>query len=135
MNILFRIHSDTRWLLVFVGMIALVKFSIGWLTKGKFQKFDRILTSAFSGLIDLQALLGLIFLLWNGVAGAGFPLYRIGHGVLMGVAAIVAHLPMRWKKTEDNERFRNSFLTVIVVGLIVFIGVFILPGGMVRWSF
>ena len=128
MNILFRIHSDTRWLVVLVGVVALVKFLIGWLGKGKFQKFDRILTSAFSGLIDLQALLGIVFLSWSCVAGAGFPRQRLEHAFIMIVAAVVAHLPARWKSLGDTKRFRNSFLAVLGVAALIFVGVVLLPG-------
>ena len=91
MDILFRIHSDTRWLIVLVGVVALAKFLIGWLGKGKFQKFDRILTSAFSGLVDLQVLLGLIFLIWSGIAGAGFPGW--GHAVVSAGLTIAIAVP------------------------------------------
>ena len=135
MDILFRIHSELRWLIVLVGVVALVKFLIGWLGKGKFQSFDRILTSAFSGLVDLQVLLGLIFLIWSGIAGAGFPGYRLEHAFTMIIAAVVAHLPSRWKGLGDTKRFRNSFLAFLVVGVLIFMGVALLPGGMVRWHF
>jgi hypothetical protein len=135
MDILFRIHSDTRWLVVLVGVVALVKFLIGWLGKGKFQKFDRILTSAFSGLVDLQVLLGLVFLIWSGLAGVGFPRQRLEHAFIMIIAAVVAHLPSRWKSLGDTKRFRNSFLAVLGVGVLIFLGVVLLPGGMVRWQF
>jgi hypothetical protein len=134
MNILFRIHSDTRWLVVLVGAVALVKFLIGWLGKGKFQKFDRILTSAFSGLVDLQVLLGLVFLIWSGLAGVGFPHQRLEHAFIMIVAAVVAHLPSRWKSLADTTRFRNSFLAVLGVAVLIFLGVVLLPGGMARWQ-
>ena len=133
MGILLQIHSDVRWLIVLVGVIALVKFLIGWLSKGKFQKFDRILTSAFSGLVDLQVLLGLIFLIWSGVAGASFPRQRLEHAFIMILAAVVAHLPARWKSLGDTQRFRNSFLALLVVGVLIYLGVALLPG--VRWQF
>jgi hypothetical protein len=131
-NVLLSIHSIVRWVVVVVGLIALVKFAIGWLRNGRFTGMDRGLTSGFSGLVDLQTLLGIVFLLWSGLAGAGFPMYRIEHATTMIIAAVVAHLPMRWQNAPDKIRFRNSFLAVLVTAVLIFAGVAVLPGGWTR---
>lgn len=131
MNVLLDIHSIVRWFIVVVGLIALVKFAIGWLRNGRFADMDRGLTSGFSGLIDLQTTLGIIFLLWSGLAGAGFPMHRIEHATTMIIAAVVAHLPARWKNAPDKVRFRNSFVVVLLTAVLIFAGVAVLPGG---WS-
>ena len=127
MPTLLTIHSYVRWLIVIVAIIAAVKFAIGWLRGGAFKAMDRGLSSGFSGLIDLQVTLGLIYLIWNGLAFEGFPLFRIEHAVTMIIAAAVAHLPARWKNAEDKLRFRNSFFIVLDVLIIIFIGVALLP--------
>lgn len=132
MNILLSIHSIVRWLIVAVGVIALVKFAIGWLGNGRFSGMDRGLTSGFSGLIDLQATLGLVFLLWSGFAGDGFPMYRIEHAITMILVVVVAHLPARWKKSPDKIRFRNSLAVVVGTAVLIFAGVASLPGGWTR---
>ncbi len=129
MSILLTIHSYLRWLILIVALIAIIKFALGWRRGSAFQGMDRGLSSGFSGLMDLQATLGLILLVWSGVAGGGFPMYRIEHGVIMIVAAAVAHLPARWKDAEDKRRFRNSLFIVLDVLILVFIGVTVLPGG------
>jgi hypothetical protein len=124
MNILLMIHSILRWVIVLVGVGALVKLGIGWLQGQKFGKMDNGLVKGFSGLMDLQMLLGLIYLIWNGVATpVGFPMPRIEHATTLIVAVIVAHLPARWKKAEDKVRFRNSFLAVLVAMLLIGAGV------------
>ncbi|MFQ5435089.1 MAG: hypothetical protein ACE5FD_09455, partial [Anaerolineae bacterium] len=92
----------------------------------------RGLTSGFSGLIDLQATLGLVFLLWSGFTGDGFPMYRIEHAITMIVAVVVAHLPARWKKSPDKIRFRNSLAVVVGTAVLIFAGVASLPGGWTR---
>ena len=127
MSILLMIHSLVRWLIVIVAVIAAVKFAFGWLRGGAFKAMDRGLSSGFSGLIDLQVTLGLIYLIWNGLAVEGFPMFRIEHAVTMIIAAVVAHLPARWKNAEDKLRFRNSFFIVLDVLIIIFIGVALLP--------
>jgi hypothetical protein len=131
MSILLMIHSILRWVIVIVGVVAIVKFALGWLRGGTFKGMDRGLASGFSGLVDLQTTLGIIYLIWNGLAGPGFPRFRIEHGVVMIIAAFVGHLSARWKNADDKTRFRNSMLIVIDVLIIIFIGVAFLPGG---WS-
>ena len=132
MNILFMAHSGLRYLILLVAAIAVVKFAIGWLQGSEFKGMDRGLTSAFSGLMDLQVTLGLIFLLWDGITVRGFPLFRIEHAVVMIIAAVVAHLPMRWKNTESKRRFRNTLFAVIGSILLVIVGLTMLPGGLSR---
>ena len=51
MEILLTLHSWTRWLIVVVGVIAFVKFLIGWLRKSSFQPMDRGLMSGFVGFL------------------------------------------------------------------------------------
>ncbi len=91
-----------------LAVIIIVKFAISWAANSLFKAMDRGLTSAFSGLMDLQVTLGLIYLIWNGIAVAGFPTYRILHGVTMIIAAAVAHLPSRFKNLNDKLRFQYS---------------------------
>jgi hypothetical protein len=127
MSFLLVTHSHLRWLILIVALVAVLKFAWGWLRGGTFQRLDRILASSFSGLMDLQALLGFILLIWNGVIG-GFPMFRIEHTVTMIVAAVVAHLHVLWKNADDKKRFRNSMFIIIDTLIIVYIGVARLPG-------
>lgn len=114
-----------------MGAIAIIKFALGWLRGGAFKGMDRSLASAFSGIVDLQAALGLIYLVGDGVAKTGFPMFRIEHAVTMIIAAFVGHLSARWKNADDKTRFRNSLIIVADVLIIIFVGVARLPGG---WS-
>ncbi|MCP4428879.1 MAG: hypothetical protein GY803_30720 [Chloroflexi bacterium] len=132
MEILLSIHSILRWIVVGVGLLALAKFLIGWLGNGRFSGMDRGLSSGFSGLIDLQATLGLAILLVSGFGDVGFPRHRIDHAVTMIIAAIVAHLSARWKNAPDKIRFRNSFVVVLVTAVLIFAGVASLPSGWTR---
>jgi hypothetical protein len=129
MNLLFIAHSHLRWLVLFVAILAVVKFAVGWLRGGEFKGMDRGLAAGFSGVLDLQVTLGLILFIWMGAAGAGFPVYRIEHAVTMIAAAVVAHLPARWRNAADDVRFRNTLLCVLGALLLVYVGVARLPGG------
>ena len=118
MTLLLTTHSFMRWLILIVAFVAIIKFALGWWRGEKFKSMDRGLASGFSGLMDLQATIGLVFLVWSGLAGAGFP---------MAIAAVVGHLSARWKNAEDKIRFRNSLFIVLDVLILVFIGVMRLP--------
>ena len=131
MNILLVLHSYLRWLIVLVAVVAIVKFTFGWLRGGAFKGMDRGLSSGFSGLLDLQATLGLILMIWTGLAGVGFPMFRIEHATTMIIAAVVAHLPARWKNATDSIRFRNTLFCILGALLLIYVGVMRLPGG---WS-
>jgi hypothetical protein len=129
MNILLIGHSHLRWLVLLVAVLAVVKFAVGWLRGSEFKGMDRGLAAGFSGAMDVQATLGLILFIWMGVAGMGFPMYRIEHAVTMIIAAVVAHLPARWKNAADNIRFRNTLFCILGALLLVYVGVMRLPGG------
>jgi hypothetical protein len=132
MQTLLLIHSYLRWLILLVAVIAVIKFALGWLRGGvAFKGMDRGLASGFSGLVDLQVTIGLILMLWTGFAGVGFPMFRIEHATTMIVAAVVAHLPARWKNAGDQIRFRNTLFCALGTLLLIYLGVMSLPGG---WS-
>jgi len=128
MGFLLMLHSLVRWVIVFVGLFALVKFLVGWVRKSEFTKKDRRLSAGFSGLIDLQVTLGFIFFIWNGML-VGFPMFRIEHMVIMLLAAVVAHLPSFMKKAEN--KFAVAFFAVLGALVLIIMGVALLPGG---WS-
>ena len=130
MAILLEIHSILRWIIVSVAIIAIVKFLIGWVRKSEFDKIDRGLSAGFSGLVDLQVTLGLLYFLITGFGGTGFPMFRIEHTVTMLIAAAVAHAPAMFKKRSWNK-YAVSFFSVIGALLIIYVGVARLPGG---WS-
>ena len=128
-TILLHTHSGIRWLLVLAAIIALGLFGYSWLAKKPFPKQGKMLTASYSGLLDLQALIGLIFMLWTGFTGSGFPRFRIEHMTIMILAAVVAHLPSRWIKSEKDNLSRNIFLAILASLVLIYVGVALLPGG------
>ena len=132
MNILLMAHSGIRWLVLLIAVIAIVKFLIGWLQGSQFKGMDRGLMAGFNGLMDLQMTLGIILLIWSGVSGVGFPLFRILHGLIMIAAAVVAHMSARWKNADDITRFRNNLFLIAGSLILILIGISILPGGLSR---
>jgi hypothetical protein len=132
MNILLMAHSGLRWLVIVVAAVAIIEYLIGWLRRAQFRGMDRGFMAAFSGLMDLQATLGIILLLWSGFTGAGFPGFRLLHGLIMIIAAVVAHMSVRWKNADDTTRFRNNLFIILASLILVLIGIAVLPGGLSR---
>ena len=132
MNILLMAHSGLRWLVIVVAAVAIIEYLIGWLRRAQFRGMDRGFMAAFSGLMDLQATLGIILLLWSGFTGAGFPGFRLLHGLIMIIAAVVAHMSVRWKDADDTTRFRNNLFIILASLILVLIGIAVLPGGLSR---
>lgn len=132
MEFLLTIHSVLRWIIIVVAVLAVVKFAIGWATNASFKGMDRGLAAGFSGLLDMQVLLGLIFFLWSGFNGAGFPGYRWEHMVTMIIAAALGHVPSRLKALGDKQRFFYSVVAILGALALVYVGVMRLPGGWTR---
>lgn len=130
MNVVLTLHSTVRWLILVIALIALVKFAMGWLQKQEFKAMDRGLMSGFTGLIDLQLLMGFILLFG---LGGGFPRQRMEHAVTMIIVMIIAHLPARWRKSpDDNLKFRNNLAVIVVTLVLIVAGISVLPGN--RWT-
>lgn len=129
MSFVLTLHSLVRWLILVIALIALVKFAMGWLQKQEFKAMDRGLMSGFTGLIDLQLLLGFILLLGDGI---GVTRHRMEHATTMIIVMIIAHLPMRWRNNPDDTiKFRNNLAVIVVTLLLIVAGIFVLPGN--RW--
>jgi hypothetical protein len=127
MDFVLSLHSIVRWLVVGISLTCLVVFALVWLGQVKNEKLDRILMSIFTGLVDVQVLLGIILIIGLGVVG-----YRIEHGVTMIIAAVVGHISIRWRKAVPQIRARNNLILIVVVLALIFMGVARLPGGWAR---
>ena len=127
MEILPMLHSLVRWVIIVVALIAIIKFTISWAGTGAFKGMDRGLASGFSGLMDLQVLLGLVYFIWNGIAVTGFPLYRIEHMITMIIATGLSHVSARLKNLNDKLRFQYSLFIILGTLVLVFIGISFLP--------
>ncbi len=128
MDIILTLHSLVRWIIVIVAVIAIIKFAVSWAQRASVAPMDRGLMSGFTGLLDLQALLGLLFLIGLIVSG-GVRTYDIEHVITMIVAVGVAHSSMRWRRETGPLALRNNLFIVIAVLVIIFIGIFWLPQG------
>lgn len=126
--ILFHAHSGLRWLIVATAVAALILFGNGWLTKQYFPKPARILSAMYSGLLDAQVLLGAVLIIRFGV----YSRQHFEHLAVMILAALLAHLPRKWRNAAADIYHRNTFLTIVASLVLIYIGVALLPGGWKR---
>ena len=132
LDILLAIHSILRWIIIIVAALAIIRFTLGWAGNGLFSRMDRGLASGYSGLMDLQMLIGLVYFIWNGIEVTGFPLYRILHLGAMFIAVALGHLPARFKSLNDKLRFQYSVFALVASLIMIGVGISFLPGGLGR---
>ena len=115
-------HWFLPWLILIIGMYGIVRLARGYINGIAFTKTDQRLVAIFSGMMDLQAALGLTFFLVTGLEGIGFPSNRIMHGTVMLVAAVVPHFSSRWMDTDDQSRYINNFFAILGSFLLMLVG-------------
>jgi uncharacterized membrane protein len=126
MGTLMTIHGEVRWLVAILAVVVIIKFAIGWLGRRNYTSLDRSLLTAYTILLDINVLLGLILLFFNG--GINGP--RLEHAVTMLLAVIAGHMTAMWRRSTDSPtKFRNQLLLVALSLLLVFFGVIRLRGG------
>lgn len=126
MGTLMTIHGEVRWIVVVLAVVIIIKFAIGWLGRRNYASLDRGLLTAYTILLDINVLLGLILLFFNG----GFSGPRLEHATTMLLAVVAGHMTAIWRKSTDSPtKFRNQLLLVALSLLLVFFGVIRLRGG------
>jgi membrane-associated phospholipid phosphatase len=129
MDFILTIHGLMRWLVAIAGLIAIIKFAYGWLSKADYTPLDKRIMSIFTILLDINVLLGLILLFG---LGGGFPSERLEHATTMILAAVTAHLSAIWRKSPNSAvKFRNNLIVVVIALLFIVMGVSRLRGGWV----
>ena len=130
MEVVLTVHSLVRWVILLVAVAAIVKLGLGWLRGGPFDGLDRGLLLGYSGLLDLQALLGLVLLFGGAIfLGEGFPMVRILHAIVMILAVAAGHLPARWRQSPAPVRYRGSLGALAASLLLIIVGVIIITAG------
>jgi hypothetical protein len=126
MDIVLAIHSVVRWVILLVAVVAIVKLGLGWLRAGTYDRLDQGVVMGYSGLLDLQALLGMILLFGDGFfLNQGFPMVRILHAIVMILAVVTGHLASGGKQAPPVARYRRALtgiagsLVLIVIGIII----------------
>ena len=126
-NFLYSVYWWISWVILLVGMSAIIRYARGYISGKVYDGVDRGLMAGFTGLLDLQAVTGLIFFLWSGVSGPGFSVYRVPHGVVMFFTVVIPHLSALWKHTDDRTRYLNNFYLLLTSFLLMLVGLALIP--------
>lgn len=113
---LFYAHSGLRYLVLLAGLLTMAYAAWGLVKKRPYDKNMRILGAAFTGIVDLTALVGVGHLL----TGVFYPQLG-GHIVMMILAAVVAHIVtgvMRRRPMKERTYAPHLIGTAVVLGLI-----------------
>lgn len=118
MTFLFHAHSGLRFLVLLAAAAALVVLTLGY-TRGKpYTGASRAVTAAFTGLLHLQALLGIglvVMGIWYGAL--------MGHLMMMFMAAILMPaLGGYAKRQADGKKAHGVALAGVVLTLLLILG-------------
>jgi hypothetical protein len=116
MNALFAAHSGLRYLVLLAGLVAVVFFAVGLARKQPVTRGVRVMGAVFSGLMDLQVLLGLILV----AMGRYYPAL-IGHIVMMVLAVVVVHVLLVVNRKRAQPGYALP-LAAVVLGLALICG-------------
>lgn len=117
-NMLYHAHSGLRYLVLLVGILAVLYFLLAYFGRRPEDRLGRILTAAFAGLLDLQIVLGLLLV----VGGIYYPAL-IGHIAMMVLAAVFAHgASIIARRSVDARRAHGTRLVGVLLALLTIAG-------------
>ncbi len=114
MNIVFHAHSVIRHLTLFVGVVALAIF-LYRLTTGR-TSLARSLMTAFTALVDVQVLLGIVLVFARPFYGE-----LMGHITMMVPAAVTANGAWVMAGRSDDDRRALVIRTVGIAATLLLI--------------
>ena len=117
MNSLYHAHSGLRYLILLAALAAVIALAYA-LATARAGRATRILPAVFTGLLDLQVLLGIGLVL-----GGLMPDIVIGHIAMMIPALIVAHgASILARRSESERRALGIRLAGVVLALALIAG-------------
>jgi heme A synthase len=117
-DILFHAHSGLRFLVLLAAVVALVVQAMGVLGRRPYERPSRISMAAFTGLLDLQMLLGIAMVVLGCFSGA-----LMGHLLMMVLAIGAAHGCSAYaRKQTDGRRAHTVALAGVVLALALIVG-------------
>ena len=122
-NFLIGTHSFIRWFILSLAVAGAARSVVSLLTQdAKFMRLDVGLSNAYSGLLDLQGLFGLLLVIAAIILKDEIPW---AHAIIMLPAIGVGHLGRRVRTRPDRIRHQVQLgiflgsLALIVLGLAV----------------
>jgi hypothetical protein len=115
---LFHAHSGLRFLVLLAAVVALVVQAMGVFGRREYGRPSRISMAAFTGLLDLQIVLGIAMVALGCFYGA-----LMGHLMMMVLAAGAAHgCSVFARRQADARRAHTVSLVGVVLALAIIVG-------------
>jgi len=127
LNIFYIAHWVIPWFILTLGMYTLVKFVRGYIDKSAYTNAEHRLFVVFRKLMRIQGLTGLVYFVWVGLITHSLPIYRVAHGIVMFVAAVILSFGARWKNEDAATRYLNNFYVLLASFLIMLVGLALVP--------
>jgi heme A synthase len=119
MRFLYHVHSGLRYLVLLAAIAAVIALLYAR-ESGRVGRATRILPAVFTGLLDLQVLLGIGLVL-----GGLMPDIVVGHIFMMIPALVVAHGTSIWARRSTDERraLGIRFGGIMLALLLIIVGI------------
>jgi hypothetical protein len=122
-NLLLGIHGIVRWFILSLAVVGAARSFVSIFTRdAKFMRLDVGLSNAYSGVLDLQGLVGVLLIIAALILKTDVPWI---HVIIMLPAIVVGHLARRFRDRPDRVRHQVQLsifigsLILIVIGLAV----------------
>jgi hypothetical protein len=118
MDFIVGLHSLVRWLVVVAAVVAVIRYVIDLVGKSPDAEMGRKLMMAYTILLDVNVLLGIILIIGRAIGvGQILPVW-IEHAATNFVAVIIAHIfAARSKKQSDAKRAATWRLAGVVISM------------------
>jgi hypothetical protein len=118
LNAIFHAHSGLRYLILIIGVITLIVQALGVYGRQFYGRPSRIAMAVFTGMLDLQLLLGVVM----AALGCFYPAL-MGHLMMMVIAIALVHACSVFaRKQLDGRRAHIVALVGVVLGLALICG-------------
>lgn len=135
--VVLSIHNILRWVVLILGVIALVRALVGWFGRRDWTQADRRWGSFFAISLDIQLLLGLLLyfflspLTTQALQDFGAAMgndqtrfFALEHALYMVLAVVFAHLGsvLARRAPEDVARHRRAAIWFGLALVVIFLG-------------
>ena len=146
------LHSWLRWVVLIVGLVALVRGVAGWAAGRPWSRGDNAVSAAFVGVLDLQLLIGLLLYAWlspitwtafsdmgGAMRNSMLRFWAVEHLFGMLIAIAVAHVGRaRLRRAPVDARRHRTVAVSVGIALLIMLVTIPWPGmpyarPMLRW--
>jgi hypothetical protein len=136
--ILLSFHNIMRWVVLILGLLAIIRSYLGWIGKRQYSETDRKAGVFYSVSLDVQLLLGLLlyfispitkqvfadFSLLFGDPGSQIAFFGMEHVFAMILAVVLAHVgsALSRKPRQGDGQFRRAAIWYTLSFLLILVG-------------